>query len=187
VAVCLERLHDDVRDTAELRLVWKSYLLRPRAEPKPLDRFRRYTESWLRPAAQADAGEFRVWATDEAPPSHSVPPAVAVKAAARQHAFDRYHRALMHGYFARNLDVTARATMLLVAAECDLDEVRFARDLDDPELIGEVVADHNEAVELGISAVPCVVTEGGFQLPGSQERAVYHRILQRLLAIQESA
>ena len=34
----------------------------------------------------ADAGEFRVWATDEDPPSHSIPPAIAVKAAQRQEA-----------------------------------------------------------------------------------------------------
>lgn len=180
--MCLDQVREDVREIAELRLEWKSYLLRPHPEPKPLEKFRRYTESWMRPAAQADAGEFRVWATDEDPPSHSVPPAVAVKAAARQGAFDRYHRALMHAYFARNLNVTSLGTIALVARECDLDLERFARDFDDPELAREVVADHNEAIELGISAVPCVVVEGGFQLPGAQERAVYRNIVQRLVS-----
>ncbi len=180
--MCLEQVREDVSDIAELRLEWKSYLLRPHAEPKPLEKFRRYTESWMRPAAQPDSGEFRVWATDEEPPSHSVPPAVAVKAAARQEAFDRYHRALMHAYFARNLDVTSLATIALVARECGLDLERFARDYDDPEISREVYSEHNEAVELGISAVPCVVLDGGFQLPGAQERAVYRNIVQRLVA-----
>lgn len=180
--MCLDQVREDVSDIAELRLEWKSYLLRPYPEPKPLEKFRRYTESWMRPAAQPDAGEFRAWATDEEPPSHSVPPAVAVKAAARQGAFDRFHRALMHAYFARNLNVTSLETIALVARECDLDMARFARDFDDPDVAREVVSDHNEAVELGISSVPCVVLEGGFQLPGAQERAVYRNIIQRLVS-----
>jgi predicted DsbA family dithiol-disulfide isomerase len=180
--VCLEHVQQDVRDEVHLELVWKSFLLRPRPEPRTIDKFRRYTESWMRPAGQADAGEFRVWATDEDPPSHSIPPAIAVKASERQGAFDRYHRALMHAYFARNLNVTSMDTMMLVASECDLDVATFARDLGDPALLEKVIGEHNEAVELGITGVPCVVLEGGFQLPGAQERAVYKRIIQRLVA-----
>lgn len=180
--MCLEKVREDVRESVNLELVWKSFLLRPHAEPKPLDRFRRYTESWMRPAAQPDAGEFRVWATDENPPSHSIPSAVAVKAAARQDAFDRYHHALMHAYFARNLDVSSRHNILLVAGECALDLSRFERDLDDADLADLVIREHNEAVELGITGVPCVVLDGGFQLPGSQSRDVYRSILTRLLS-----
>lgn len=183
--MCLEKVQEEVGDV--LQLVWKSYLLRPVPEPKPMDKFRRYTESWLRPAGQPDAGEFRVWATDESPPSHSIPPNVAVKASAKQGAFDRYHRALMHAYFARNLDVTSRENILLVARETGLELPAFERDLDDPTTFDEVVADHNEAVELGISGVPCVVLDGGFTLPGSQERAVYRNIVQRLLAKRGSS
>ena len=182
--MCLERVQEDVRESAELVLDWKSYLLRPYPEPKPLEAFRRYTESWRRPAAQVDAGEFRVWATDEAPLSHSIPPAIAVKAAARQGAFERFHLALMNAYFARNLDVTSLSNIARVARECDLDFARFAADCDDPELGRQVIAEHNEAVELGISGAPCVVLDGGFQLPGSQDRAVYCNIVQRLLARQ---
>lgn len=169
---------------ADLQLVWKSFLLRPYVEPKPLEKFRRYTESWMRPAAQPDAGEFRVWATDEEPPSHSIPSAVAVKAAERQGALPRYHRALMHAYFARNLNVSSRRVIEQLASECDLDMASFARDLEDPALAQQVIADHSEAVEMGISGVPCVVLEGGFLMPGSQERAVYLNIVRKLLSRQ---
>jgi predicted DsbA family dithiol-disulfide isomerase len=185
--VCLERTREDVRDFAELRLEWKSFLLRPHPEPKPLDRFRRYTESWMRPAGQADAGEFRIWATDESPPSHSIPSAVAVKAAARQGAFDAYHLAIMRAYFSRNLDVSARPNILRVAAECGLDTDRFERDLDDGTLAETVIAEHNQAVELGITGVPCVVLANGFAMPGAQERAMYVRIVQRLVRDGENA
>lgn len=136
----------------------------------------------MRPAAQPDAGEFRVWASGESPPSHSIPSAVAVKAAAKQGAFDRFHLALMHAYFARNLDVSSRRSILVVAAECDLDMAMLERDLDDTSLVETVIREHNEAVELGITGVPCVVLDGGFQLPGSQERAVYRNVIGRLLS-----
>lgn len=182
--MCLERVQEEVRDIAHLELVWKSFLLRPYVEPKPLEKFRRYTESWMRPAAQPDAGEFRVWATDEEPPSHSIPSAVAVKAAERQGALPRYHRALMHAYFARNLNVSSRRVIEQVALECDLDTEAFARDLEDPALAEQVIADHNEAVGMGISGVPCVVLDGGFLMPGSQERAVYRNVIQKLLSRQ---
>jgi hypothetical protein len=32
------------------------------------------TPAEVRPAAEPDGGTFRVWATEEGPPSHSVPP-----------------------------------------------------------------------------------------------------------------
>jgi predicted DsbA family dithiol-disulfide isomerase len=190
-AVVLEKVQQDVSEFAELRLEWKSYLLRPRVEPKTLDKFRRYTETWMRPASMPDAGEFRVWATDEDPPSHSIPSAIAVKAAARQEAersprdekrFPSYHRELMRAYFVRNLNVSSRAVIELVALECGLDIKRFERDLDDPALADLVIAEHNEAVELGISGVPCVVVGEGFAMPGAQERAVYISVVRKLAA-----
>ncbi len=185
MAVCLERVQQEVGDVLEVR--WKSFLLRPHPEAKPLEKFRRYTESWMRPAAAADAGEFRVWSGDQEPPSHSVPPAVAIKAAARQGAFARYHMALMHAYFAENRNVTSPETIGEVARECGLDLEAFARDLADPAIAEEVVSDHNEAVALGIHAVPCVVLDGGFQMPGAQESALYRSVIEKVLAKRQSS
>lgn len=144
----LERPQDDLGDSVQLELVWKSFLLRPYPEPKPIERFRRYTESWMRPAGQAAAGEFRVWSTDEDPPS--------------------------------------RENILIVVREYDFDLVRFVRDFDDRSVAQAVIADHNEAVEMGISAVPFVVVDGGFQMSGAQQRAVNKNIVQRLIATQEN-
>src|SRR5262245_57588101 len=75
--------HLESRHAETVELEWRSFLLRP--EPRPgersLEKFRRYTESWLRPAAEEDSGTFRVWQGDAGPPSHSVPPHVVAKAA----------------------------------------------------------------------------------------------------------
>ena len=150
-----------------------------------MDKFRRYTESWKVPAAQPDAGEFRVWSTDEAPPSHSVPPNVAVKAAAVQgrDAFERYHLALMRAYFYENRNVTDTTTILDVAAACGLDMVRFEADLADEAIARSVLADHNEAFELGITGVPTVVVDGVLPVPGAQDLRFYRHVIEKRLAL----
>ena len=77
----LRRIEEEFGD--RVQIVWRSFLLRPGPVPgRTLEKFRAYTQSWLRPAADADGGTFRVWQTDAGPPSHSIPPHLAAKAAA---------------------------------------------------------------------------------------------------------
>jgi predicted DsbA family dithiol-disulfide isomerase len=183
--VRLAKIEQEFGEAVEV--IWKSFLLRPHPEPKPLEKFRRYTESWMRPAGQPDGGRFRVWSTDEAPPSHSVPPNVAVKAAARQGAFGRYHLALMDAYFYQNRNVTSADTIVAVAQECGLDMEAFVAALRDPETAKAVVRDHNEAVEAGITGVPAVVVEGGMQIPGAQDLVFYRHLVAKCLEKRNSA
>lgn len=178
--MCLDRVEKNYADRVAVE--WKSFLLRPYAEEKDLDAFRHYTQSWSKPAGQEGGGRFRPWSTDEAPPSHSVPPNVAVKAAARQGAFGRYHLALMDAYFYDNRNVTAVDTILDVARAGELDMERFQTDLADPALVEAVAADHNEAVARGVTGVPAVVAGDGFMIPGSQEERVYGDVIERMLA-----
>lgn len=164
----------------ELVIAWKSFLLRPYPSARSLDSFRAYTESWLRPAAQPDGGRFRPWATDEPPPSHSVPPQVAVKAAARLGGFDRFHLAVMDAYFYTNRNVTDASTLIDIAGACGLDPLTFSRLLDDDDLRREVIDDHNEAIALGVTGVPAVVVPGGLVIPGAQDVAFYRRLVKKL-------
>lgn len=177
----LEKLKEEFGDS--LDVTWKSFLLRPNKEPKPLEKFRRYTQSWARPAEQEDAGRFRPWSTDEEPPSHSVPPAIAVKAAKRQGKFDAYHLALMDAYFYENRNVTGLPAIVEVAERCGLDREQFLKDLTDESLTEEVVADHNEAVREGIGGAPCVVVDGILPIPGAQDLAFYRRVVTKRLEI----
>jgi hypothetical protein len=63
-AVRLDRLEDDL--DGRVHVEWRTFLLRPHPDPsRTLEKFRAYTESWLRPAAEPDAAPFRVWATEE--------------------------------------------------------------------------------------------------------------------------
>jgi predicted DsbA family dithiol-disulfide isomerase len=176
--VRLEKLEEEFGESCAIE--WKSFLLRPYPEPKSIEQFRRYTESWLRPAAEPESGTFTVWSTDEAPPSHSVPPAVAAKAAARQgaEASGRYHRALMENYFHLNRNITEPENLLRIAAESGLDIRSFTAAFGDQALAREVVDDHNLAVSMGISGVPTVIVDGRWRVTGAQPREVYRQIVE---------
>ncbi len=182
-AVRLARIKEEFGDIVEIQ--WKCFLLRPYPEPKSFEKFRRYTQTWMRPAEQPDAGEFRVWSTDAPPPSHSVPPNVAVKAAARQRGFERYHLPLMRAYFYENRDVTDPDTIVAVAEECGLDIDRFLVDLKDESVGREVVADHQEAIERGVTGVPAVVVDDTFPIPGAQDVAFYRHLVHKRLSARE--
>jgi len=186
-AVRLRRLAEELGGAVEIE--WRSYLLRPRPDPgRTLEKFRAYTQSWLRPAADPDGGTFRVWEGDAGPPSHSVPPHLAAKAAAAlgADAFERLHLPLMHAYFADNRDITDRATLRAVWAEVGLPEGEFDR-IDDPALLRRVVDEHNRAVEDGITGVPTVSLQGrdGFVV-GAQPLDLYRRWLRRALAEEKA-
>lgn len=175
-AVRLQRIEDEFG--AQVYIEWRSYLLRPRPEPgRSLEKFRAYTESWLRPAADADAGTFRVWQTDEGPPSHSIPPHLVAKAAAAisSAAFRRVHDRLLHVYFAENRDITRDDNLRAIWRDCGLPDADFAR-RDDPAILQAVLADHNEATELGVNGVPAVrMADTDTAIVGAHPLEMYRR------------
>ncbi len=168
-----------------VEVTWKSFLLRPFPEPRDLEKFRAYTKSWKAPAGQPDGGRFRQWQSDASPPSHSVPANVAVKAAAHQGEFSRYHLALMDAYFYANRNVTERETIIDVAGECDLDIEAFVRVLDDEATVEAVLADHNDAIARGITGVPTVVLNDDFPMPGAQDLDFYRHVIARQILINQ--
>jgi predicted DsbA family dithiol-disulfide isomerase len=156
VSVRMHRLREEFGET--VRVEWRSFLLRPRPEPsRDLERFRRYTHSWMRPAEEADSGTFRIWEGDAGPPSHSIPPHQLAKAAATvgEPAFERVHDRLLHAYFAENRDITATDTLREIWTEADLPEAEFPRS-EDPRLLEAILREHDEALELGATGVPAV-------------------------------
>ncbi|MDJ0788848.1 MAG: DsbA family protein [Myxococcota bacterium] len=178
----LERLDEEYG--SDLELEWKSYLLRPRPEERDLHKFVRYTQSWLRPASEADAPVFRVWESTEGPPSHSVPPHVVAKAAARLdgEAFRSLHRALLAAYFEKNRDITATPVLRDLWAGAGLAADAFDEAVSDASLLDDVVRQHREAQERGMTGVPSVGVRGhdGFVM-GAQPLDVYRRWIDRLL------
>jgi len=172
----LRRLEGEL--AGRIEIVWRSYLLRPEANgSRDLEKFRAYTKGWLRPAAEPDGGTFRVWTRDEGPPSHSVPPHLVAHAAAKlgRAEFDAVHERLFSAYFTENRDISRRDTLLAVWRECGLPEGAFER-CDDPVIREAVLADHEEAIELGIHGVPAVrIDPNPIAAVGAQPLEAYRR------------
>jgi predicted DsbA family dithiol-disulfide isomerase len=167
-----------------LELRWKSYLLRPRPEPgRDLEKFRRYTQSWLRAAQEEPAASFKPWSSDEGPPTHSVPAQLVAKAAAElgPDAFANIHAALLRAYFTENRDISHPETLAALWREAGLPEAALAR-ADDPELLRRVIAEHTEAGELGVGGVPAVRLAGSdVAITGAQPTESYRRWIRKQL------
>jgi predicted DsbA family dithiol-disulfide isomerase len=191
-SVRLEKLQQELG--AALEIEWRAYLLRPSPRPpgdgaRELERFVRYTQSWLRPAAEPDSGSFRVWETSAGPPSHSVPAHLAAKAARRlgPEAFRALHGRLLRAYFSENRDVSERATLEALWREVDLAPGEFAA-VDDPALLREVLSEHADALEQGVTGVPAARLAGqDAVLLGALPLETYRRWLQRHQAAEADA
>ena len=205
----------------DLEIEWRSYLLRPSANPagreapgplvhragreapgplvhragreapgplshragRDLDKFRAYTQSWLRVAEDEPRAPFQVWASDAGPPSHSVPPHVVAKAAAAlgDEQGRRMRLRLFRAYFAESRDITDRATLRALWSEAQLPDDAFVS-CDDPEHARRVLADHEEAQALGANGVPAMrLADQDFVLVGAQPEAVVLRWLRRAI------
>ena len=167
-----------------LRVEWRAFLLRPTAQSgRSLERFRAYTQSWLRPAAEEDAPEFRPWASDEGPPSHSVPAHAAAKAAAAvdADAFRPLHERLMRAYFTESRDITRRETLQALWLECGLPAEAFENAFA-PATEATVMADHQDALARGVTGVPAIMMVGN-DVPtlGAMPYATYRRWIARAL------
>jgi predicted DsbA family dithiol-disulfide isomerase len=164
-------------------------LLRPDPQSgRSLEKFAKYTQSWLRPAAEEDSGNFRVWETQHGPPSHSIPPHLLTKAA-RRVGGDAKAKAvserLFEAYFAENLDITTTETMQAIWKECGLDEADYVHTADD-YLLQEVLEDHREAMKFGVNGVPAIMLVGtDVAITGAHPRALYRRWIDRTIAERE--
>ena len=178
----LDQLAEELGD--RITIEWKTFLLR--VEPTTPDReeFIEYTKSWLRPAEQEPAAEFTVWASDEEQPLSSVPAQVAhktVTAFAPDQARE-YHDRLLRAYFTENQNIGDSDTLLDLAAEIGIDRAgleQVARDRQE-EFTQEVIAEHNMALESGINAVPSVVFDHAFAVPGAQPVETYKQLIERM-------
>ncbi len=178
----MERLANEFGDA--LRIEWRAFLLRPLPEGgRTLERFRAYTQSWLRPAGEPDAPIFRPWASDAGPPSHSVPAHLVAKAAAAlgPDPFEAMHARLLRAYFEESRDITERATQETLWREVGLAPEAFAA-VDDAATRTAVLAEHQAALAAGVTGVPAVMMVGN-DVPtlGAMPYETYRRWLARAL------
>ncbi len=171
-----------------VELDWRAFLLRPepRSSSDPaasLAKFREYTRSWQTPAGEPDAGSFTVWASDEGPPSHSVPAHRVGKAAKAlgPEAFRRMHDRLMRAYFSENRDISRIEVQRELWSEVGLPESGFEIALR-PGTVDLVLAEDREARECGATGVPAVrLADNPAIIVGAHPLELYRRWVERTL------
>lgn len=185
----LEQLAELEGDGVEIE--WRSFLLRPDPEERDLAKFTEYTKSWERPAGLEPDAKFNTpWSGEHAPPSYSMPAAVAGKVAATfgDEAAGAYHRGLLDAYFVENRTVSDRDVLIDIAADVGIDGDEFAGRYDDQwaPMVHRVVDDHNEAIHSGITGVPAVVVDGKYLIGGAVDVEHYQRALAHVRAERAS-
>jgi predicted DsbA family dithiol-disulfide isomerase len=171
-----------------VRVEWRSYLLRPTPRPgRDLERFRAYTQSWLRPAAEPDSGSFQTWQTDAGPPSHSVPAHQVAKAAAAlgDAAFREIHESLLRAYFSENRDISDPGVLREIWDEAGLAPEAFER-REDPAILERILDEYNGALDSGATGVPALQMLGNDAIiVGAHPLELYRRWVNRTLARME--
>ena len=169
----------------QIDVSWKAFLLRTESKTTDREKFIAYTESWLRPAATEPATTFNVWSTDESQPTSSVPAHVAAKSLAliEPAAADAFHHRLLTAYFTENRTISDWAVLADLAADVGLDRNEFLSFTAEREklLAEEVIAEHNDAIQQGITAVPTMVIDEVLPVQGAQEVDTISRWIERLI------
>ncbi len=163
----------------------RAFLLRPETTQRERDKFVDYTQSWMRPAAMEPRAKFNVWRSDAPAPSGSIPAQVAAKAMT---SFDStltegFERALLAAYFTDNRDISDWQVLADIAGETGASGSQFADYLaaNTTDLTQNVIDEHNEAVSLGITAVPTVVINDVFPVQGAQDVELYEQWIRKLI------
>lgn len=167
-----------------ISIEWRSFLLRVEPKTGDRDKFIEYTKSWLNPAEQEPDAHFTVWASNEGQPPSSVPAHVAFKAV-NELAPDRsaaFHDRLLTGYFTENRNIGESDVLLELAADVGVDRDSLAalgQERHDA-LAQAVIEEHNSAIQSQVTAVPTVVFENAFAVPGAQPVETYVRLIERI-------
>jgi len=151
-------------------------------------RFFSLTQVNYRPASPDDA--WTVWGAADSDPVRGRLAFKAAEAARRQGAFDLFHLALLHARHRDGLDIDSVAVLDQVAERVGLDLERFRNDIADPDILGRLQRDHQEArSRYGVFGTPTYVFPGGgaayvrlAQAPSGSEAI---RIFDRIVAVTE--
>lgn len=91
----------------------------------------------------------------------------------------RLKLALFDAHFQQRRNVSDRAVLRDVAESVGLDRTAAAAALDDAALAQEVRREENEARAMEINAVPTMIVDGRYLIPGAQNPATYARVLRK--------
>ncbi len=93
----------------------------------------------------------------------------------------RLKHALFDAHFQARRNVSDHAELVAIAAQAGIDPAEAARALEDGELDAVVTAGEQQAWDWNITAVPAMVVNGQYLIPGAQDPETYARLLTRIV------
>jgi predicted DsbA family dithiol-disulfide isomerase len=109
----------------------------------------------------------------------------AAKWAQTQDQFDAYNAAVFRAFFERGEDISDIDVLVKLANDLELDELSLRTALEGKQFEPSVVADENEAAELGVHAVPAFIANRRFALSGVQPVAALAAMVERASALEQ--
>ena len=185
MSVRLLRIKEEYGDKVVIK--WKSYPLRPVAEPgKKVSSLPLLSRtSRMRAAAEEESIPYKDWPEDGEIPAWSIPALEAAKCAELQgeELFNRYHFALLKAYYADNIDISEREALVTIAREVGLDMDRFLADLDSGAQRETVMAEYEEARrDQQFSGIPTAFFDSRVFFTGGVPVEMYRRAIDKILA-----
>lgn len=181
----LEELERRLGDRVSVE--WRSFLLRPVPEARPMEDFTAYTESWARPSGMApEAGFAHPWSGENPPPNGSLSSSIAGKVAESfgAEAWEAFHKGLLAAYFTEHRTISDVGVQADVAEAAGIDRAEFERRLvDDYEAAKTaVIAEFEQAQQAGITGIPSVVVDGRYLVSGAVDVEHYIRVVEHVEA-----
>ena len=140
---------------------------------------------------QEPRAKFQPWEGNSTPPTGSLPAQIAHKLVSDlwpQMAMPMHHR-LLEAYFSENRTISDWTVLADLVSEIGEDSSLFLQKLEEQksDLADQVIADHNEAVGQGITAVPTTLINHILPVPGAQESETYINWIERIIERSESS
>ena len=102
----------------------------------------------------------------------------AAKWAETYERLDEFHLAIFQAFFEHGLDIGNIEVLIKLAADLGLDPEALKTSLDNHEFTFQVVSDEEDAMDIGVRAVPAFVAEGQLLAAGVQSADRLHELLE---------
>lgn len=174
----------------DVEIEWKSFLLSPELKTDPTKNIHQYLAEHKNISLEEAKGmndyvtnmAAQVGLTynfDKAIPANSFNAHRFLHFAKKHGKQNEAEERLFKAYFTEGKNIDDAQTLLLLAIELELDANKLADAMNNGEFTNDVIADINEAQQLGVRGVPFFVFNRKYAVSGAQESEAFTQTLEK--------
>lgn len=161
----------------KIEIVWRSYELRPKGSPPMPDAYRQRILAG-RPQLDALAQErYGIKLTHGPLGIDSRAAHIGMKYAEEQGVGKAYHDAMFRAYWQDGHAIDQQDVLLDIAQSVGLEHEAFAKALETPAYLHQVLADITQAQAMGLQGVPAMIFAGKYLVSGAQPYDVLDKVV----------